>query len=587
MAAAAFLSLFAFFGRAQADVFLKKDFSSDLVEELQRYTPAATTSSLDRFEAILSPMHGSLPKNDDDLLEFNLVRYALHRMLVQQHGWYVKGVEPDGKQWNASSLGVAVRNWMSSSLASTVEEWVPAHIENAVHERMGAGGLTLRELAAVGSLLETAARREAARRVDDVYALYGLDPSEPLRGQDSIKALDTYMYIYLDPLDFHPRSGHEAWMRIRRFQHKDGSEWPSMSKWLYSLQNNVSAVDEDHDLDYPGMLKVAEEVGKQYFHFDVRECHNLKAALMNLEGERAGRVPLRDFYRTGMTGDNFFKFNEKKEYLRDLGALDESDPLKPSVIIPNYVTSAPQCLQASKLYAVCCRSECEDLLAQLEAKSGESAVAAPADVIDVVEALSSETVQAPRKLSASLIEKLHQVAEVNGGQVPLHGRLFSQWMHHAFPRECPFPHETGTTSPMAADDWLKATGHASAEATEEEMVCHVSGPCSGSAAAAAGSSDDEGSPADGGPSDAPTELPWILKEELLTRKNLEKAGFVCLRTAAQLGALLSMVGVSLASILRTLHTAALANSGGQDGKPLRASSAETACSLDMDAAVLL
>ena len=29
-------------------------------------------------------------------------------------------------------------------------------------------------------------------------------------------------------------------------------------------------------------------------------------------------------------------------------------------------------------------------------------------------------------------------------EVPLHGRLFAQWMHYAFPRHCPFPHVSGT-----------------------------------------------------------------------------------------------------------------------------------------------
>ena len=35
---------------------------------------------------------------------------------------------------------------------------------------------------------------------------------------------------------------------------------------------------------------------------------------------------------------------------------------------------------------------------------------------------------------------MEQVASHHGGKVPLHGRLFAQWLHHAFPRECPYPH---------------------------------------------------------------------------------------------------------------------------------------------------
>ena len=90
---------------------------------------------------------------------------------------------------------------------------------------------------------------------------------------------------------------------------------------------------------------------------------------------------------------------------------------------------------------------------------------------------------APRALSQALQTRLREVANLHGGRVPIHGRLFAQWMHHAFPREllggifvvcrqekegiprggtamirprCPYPHEFGTTSPQTPDEWMKA-----------------------------------------------------------------------------------------------------------------------------------
>merc|ERR1719277_2780124 len=49
-------------------------------------------------------------------------------------------------------------------------------------------------------------------------------------------------------------------------------------------------------------------------------------------------------------------------------------------------------------------------------------------------------------ISASLRRQLEEIASAHGGQVPIHGRLFAQWLHYAFPRECPFPHKTGAVS---------------------------------------------------------------------------------------------------------------------------------------------
>merc|ERR1739848_234658 len=85
---------------------------------------------------------------------------------------------------------------------------------------------------------------------------------------------------------------------------------------------------------------------------------------------------------------------------------------------------------------------------------------------------SSSTVQAPRSLPAPLLFRLNEIAENHGGKVPLHGRLFAQWMHHAFPRECPFPHLSGTTNPLTPDEWLDMTGE-EVNASTAEMQANI------------------------------------------------------------------------------------------------------------------
>merc|ERR1719482_1945603 len=54
-----------------------------------------------------------------------------------------------------------------------------------------------------------------------------------------------------------------------------------------------------------------------------------------------------------------------------------------------------------------------------------------------------------------MMRRLETVADRNGGMVPLHSRLFAQWMHFAFPRECPFPNAAGTTNPLTASEWIQ------------------------------------------------------------------------------------------------------------------------------------
>merc|ERR1719210_1232467 len=109
-------------------------------------------------------------------------------------------------------------------------------------------------------------------------------------------------------------------------------------------------------------------------------------------------------------------------------------------------------------------------MGDLESKVGTFS-ATPGRIAELVGNLASETVAAPRQLPETLLSRLDQVAAHNGGEVPLHGRLFAQWMHHAYPLDCPFPHEAGTLNPQTHEEWIQAEGDA--QMTDEEITQHV------------------------------------------------------------------------------------------------------------------
>lgn len=120
------------------------------------------------------------------------------------------------------------------------------------------------------------------------------------------------------------------------------------------------------------------------------------------------------------------------------------------VIIPNYLGAKPNCVQSTALYSICCRDECEDLMSEIE-KNIAAPTAAPKRIANLIKTLRSPTVEAPRELPQILLTRLEDVAAAHGGEVNLQGRLFAQWMHHAFPSECPFPHEAGTSDPVSPE----------------------------------------------------------------------------------------------------------------------------------------
>jgi len=187
-----------------------------------------------------------------------------------------------------------------------------------------------------------------------------------------------------------------------------------------------------------------------------------------MEDRGTGRVRLSDFYKPAANGaDGSWQFQESVGYLRQIGTLDESNPDEPRVMLANYLVSQANCIASSDYYSVCCIDECEDLFSHLE-KSLAAPEATPAEIVKLISALPSSSVTAPRTLSATLLTRLDDVAASHGGKLQLHSRLFAQWMHHAFPRECPYPHMSGTTSQEAADTWSDVNGGDSV-ATQEEL----------------------------------------------------------------------------------------------------------------------
>lgn len=227
---------------------------------------------------------------------------------------------------------------------------------------------------------------------------------------------------------------------------------------------------------YSDVAGLVEEVGDRYGRWQDYECRALKDSLVEMEDPGtggAGRVRLADFYDAAMNKGKW-QFSENVEYLRQMGALDESNPDNLRIIIPNYVNGPSNCAASSSYYSVCCLNECDELLGHVESKVA-APEASPERILGLVAALPSSTVPGNRTLSAWLTHRLHEVANHHGGMIPLHGRLFGQWLHYAFPRECPFPHVLGATRPQTAEAYVKETRRDFA-ANKTEMEHYVSLP---------------------------------------------------------------------------------------------------------------
>jgi hypothetical protein len=368
---------------------------------------------------------------------------------------------------------------------------------------------------------------------------------------DVYELLDTYMAIYV----LEGNLSDISWvMRSRSRIQELYPGWKDTQTWVHDVRQNLAFAERDRtnpfiadDLDFGDILHVVEEISEKYgLHQDI-ECRELRDSLLEHEYGDSGRVRLADFHDSALQGK--WQFVESKAYLRQLGALDESDPYDPRVVVPNYIYSKSNCVAKSSLYSLCCINECEGLLGHLEQSLAKKDVS-PQEVAALVSNLPSSTVSAPRNLSQILLQRLEAVAALHHGTVPLHGRLFGQWMHHAYPRECPYPHLSGTTHPLTVAQWTKATGEKSV-ATKAEMRDHARN-------ASRLKGQDSGDMTFVLHDPVEELLPWSEEEELLYYPEVDEApdtglwewARALLQVAAMIAALSSMVVTLVSKVQR-------------------------------------
>jgi hypothetical protein len=403
----------------------------------------------------------AVPQHSDGSLSHTVVRYILHRFFAKR-GWFVRGLE------TSDSRNITKGDHRE---LGDLKEWAPAILQQFLEQLAGGRGASLREVAVLAASIEDLIHKESMSRLDLVFQYLEL-PNMTLNlsfklDEDAVKdVLEVYMMLYHRGGRFRYEVNRRGVEQARAFFNKKVKDWSERKEWMDTVRRELYP---SGSLDYKAAASLVEAIGNRYGDYNEIECGQLKSELLEVESKKAGRVQLPDFYKKGATGS--FSFTEKIDYLRDIGAADETEESNPYVVIPNYVAARPNCLRTSDFYVVCCRNECEDLMAKLETEFANE-TAAPEPILKLVASLPSDTVEAPRKLSKTLKGRLKSIAKSNDGSVPLHGRLFSQWMHHAFPRECPYPAAPGAVNPQTPDEWMKETGHSSSKLTDLELAAH-------------------------------------------------------------------------------------------------------------------
>jgi len=392
---------------------------------------------LARVEEALRPIWRSSPKNDAGRVENRTLRYMAHRYFTKGSSMWVRGLEHSGS---------ATSEWRAADVLS---QQVPKYVESVLASRHAAEhGFDLRDAALLVAALERMVFDAESHLLEDVFRRHKR-PTADYLSRNALKALiEEYLLRWIlgesvGGSASGPLMNREA--TARAFPH-----WRAVADMAYGEIQSFEFRKKRllRDFTFDDAHEIVGSITHRFGSFWQAECTSMQDQLVAMDTHNTGRVPLARFYGTGGR-DADWRFAESEAYLRDLGALDETSSWRgKQVIIANYIQAASNCIVSTSHYLVCCANDCESLLGEVEAGIGQP-VGTPDEILLLIGNMTSQVTldddDAPH-LTASLRRQLEEIAAAHGGQVPIHGRLFAQWLHYAFPRECPFPHRAGAAS---------------------------------------------------------------------------------------------------------------------------------------------
>lgn len=393
-----------------------------LLEELEQLGARSRATELQDLEDDLRVTFQALPKNPRGALEAPSARYALHRLFNKRHGWQIKGLETAGGTWDAESPVVAMG------------DRVPPQMRELLEERLGSYGLTLHELAVLAATMEGMFEQDVEQRLRIVYDDKNLAAEEKVYWDQAMSVMWSYVAAFITGTPVESLSPGD----VRRATHQFAMRFPrhvEARSLLIDITQEIVGEVTTAQYDFALLRQILSKFGQRLGALEDTECKVMKKKMTSLEDEHgSGTVRLGDFY-----GDQAeYHFTEAPSFLRRSGVLDESVPDDPKVLIPNYLANPSNCVTPAGYYSICCFDECESLMDQVE-KSLAAPMGSSEQIAMVVSGLGSASQPANRTLSARQLGLLDDVAAHHGGMVPIHGRLFAQWMHEAYPRECSYP----------------------------------------------------------------------------------------------------------------------------------------------------
>jgi len=405
------------------------------------------------------PTFQAVPKNSKGRLDPRVVRHMIKNYFVAKHGWIINGLEPHGMQSNMTD----------AHHATVLQEKVPVLAEALLEARRAGLGLLFDDVVALAAVLERLIFNESLEILESAFMFNGHASSELVSQVELHDILTSYLLVF--EMGSQKNLTDVGKHRKLKSRLQSSSTWASTVELAEDTLKNADYMRKDRvnpfsprKYSFQEAWHVVEHLVEAYGQWQNVECHKMREALIQLDRDGMGRVFLHDFYSQPKTAE--YQFAEATDYLQQIGAMDMASG-SPQVRISNYVEGPSNCIVDTEYYSICCLSACASIMGEVEGQV-RAPVVPPQHLLHIVGNLSSAHVDAPRELPDDLRQKLQTIADRHHGTVPLHSRLFEQWLHFAFPAECPFPRIQEDSAVFKPGNWMNANRN-KAIASEEDM----------------------------------------------------------------------------------------------------------------------
>jgi hypothetical protein len=495
---------------------------SGVLEEVLGHGHGVTEEHLTRINATLLPIFRALPKNNRGHVSESIMKYALRRYFSATHAWIVKGFEDHADAINSSNTEVDI-----------LQSKVPGFVRSALEQKFAHQGFTLNDMVSMIGVVEQLAFNEVVRGVELSFVLNSFEPGAILSEAQLREVLGSYLITEM----LEGTTDQAQHMADKKSIKARYPNWDNAVTFLTDIsgsdvfsKRSISNPFTAKTFAFEDVMRMAGRISEEFGPWSSYECHDMKDLLSSKDVHGTGRVKLSEFYKASKGGA--WQFLEPSIYLRQLGALDESSEyLGPQVIIPNYISGMSNCITSAAYFSICCLNECDMIYEHID-----SEIAHPRGTVSqILKAI--ETLPTFPEVSQLMRTKLEEIANMDGGSIPLHGRLFAQWLHFTFPRDCPYPYAAGTITPKSQLQWRVEVGEDDESVSDEEVAQHMK-----AASASRDASPDAGM------------AMWKFQESVMDHSTPSDAQDASLSSALRLASQLTIVGAFATLAVRQAAT---------------------------------